>query len=78
MVDSTWCSIGSYNLDQRSLQFNWEVALSIVDSGACGALEEQFERDLPRSQEVSLHAWSHRGLWQRIREQFFYFFRLWL
>jgi cardiolipin synthase len=78
MVDSSWCSIGSYNLDQRSLQYNWEVALSIVDPGACRALEEQFERDLPRSEEVSLQAWSHRGLWQRIREQFFYFFRLWL
>jgi cardiolipin synthase A/B len=77
-VDSCWCSIGSYNLDQRSLQYNWEVALSIVDPGACAALEEQFARDLSQSTEVSLAEWSRRGPWQRIREQFFYFFRLWL
>jgi cardiolipin synthase len=77
-VDSCWCSIGSYNLDQRSLQYNWEVALSLVDRGACRVLEEQFEHDLRRSEEVSLKEWSRRGLWRRIREQFFYFFRLWL
>ncbi|MFL5450914.1 MAG: phospholipase D-like domain-containing protein [Myxococcales bacterium] len=77
-VDSCWCSIGSYNLDQRSLQYNWEVALSVVDRDACRVLEEGFERDLQKSEEISLAGWSKRGVWQRIREQFFYFFRLWL
>src|SRR4051794_39339345 len=77
-VDSCWCSIGSYNLDQRSLQYNWEVALSVVDRDACRVLEEEFERDLQKSEEISLAGWSKRGLWQRIREQFFYLFRLWL
>jgi cardiolipin synthase A/B len=77
-VDGTWCSIGSYNLDQRSLQYNWEVSLSIVDPDACRALEERFAQDLVASAEVTLQEWSRRPPWHRIKEQFFYFFRLWL
>jgi cardiolipin synthase len=78
VVDGCWCSIGSYNLDQRSLQYNWEISLSIVDPAACRALEERFARDLLASREVTLEEWARRPFWQRIKEEFFYFFRLWL
>jgi cardiolipin synthase len=77
-VDGVWCSIGSYNLDQRSLQYNWEVSLSIVDPAACRVLEERFAQDLLASEEVTLRQWSRRPIWERVREQVFYFFRLWL
>jgi cardiolipin synthase A/B len=77
-VDGVWCSIGSYNLDQRSLQYNWEVSLSIVDREACRVLEERFAQDLLASVEVTLREWSRRPVWDRLREQLFYFFRLWL
>ena len=52
VVDGAWCSIGSYNLDQRSLQYNWEVALSIADDGAAEELEERFARDLVLCREI--------------------------
>jgi cardiolipin synthase len=78
VVDGCWCSIGSYNLDQRSLQFNWEVALSIADDEASAALQEQFARDLYVSEEIDPARWRKRPFAQRVLEQLFYYFRLWL
>jgi cardiolipin synthase len=78
VVDGAWCTIGSYNLDQRSLQYNWEVALSIADDDAAFALEERFARDLVLCQEIDPQAWRRRSFWQRLRERIFYYFRLWL
>ena len=78
VVDGAWCSIGSYNLDQRSLQYNWEVALSIADDDVAFALEERFARDLVLCREIDPAQWLRRPLWQRILERVFYYFRLWL
>ncbi len=78
VVDGAWCSIGSYNLDQRSLQYNWELVLSIVDDEAAFALEERFARDLPLCREIDPAEWRRRPWWQRVNEQIFYYFRLWL
>ena len=78
VVDGAWCSIGSYNLDQRSLQYNWELALSIVDDEAAFALEERFARDLALCCEIDAAQWRRRPWWQRVKERVFYYFRLWL
>jgi len=78
VVDGAWCSIGSYNLDQRSLQYNWEVALSIADDGAAEELEERFARDLVLCREIDPAEWRRRPFWQRLQERIFYYFRLWL
>ncbi len=78
VVDGAWCSIGSYNLDQRSLQYNWELVLSIADDDAAFALEERFARDLALCCEVDAAEWRRRPWWQRLKERIFYYFRLWL
>ena len=78
VVDGAWCSIGSYNLDQRSLQYNWELVLSIVDDDAAFTLEERFARDLVLCREVDPEQWRRRPFWERLQERIFYYFRLWL
>jgi cardiolipin synthase A/B len=78
VVDGAWCSIGSYNLDQRSLQYNWELVLSIADDDAAFTLEERFARDLAVCREVDPAQWRRRPLWERLQERIFYYFRLWL
>ena len=78
VVDGAWCTIGSYNLDQRSLQYNWEVALSIVDDEAAFTLEERFARDLALCREIDYAQWRRRAFWRRLQERIFYYFRLWL
>ena len=71
-------AVGSYNLDARSLIYNWEVALEILDLEVAGKLEAKFRADLEKCAPVDPGRWRRRGLWQKIRERFFYFFRLWL
>jgi cardiolipin synthase len=77
-IDGVWSTVGSYNLDSRSLLYNWEVALEVLDAGVAGALEAKFTADLEQCEPVDPERWRRRGLWQKMRERFFYFFRLWL
>ena len=69
---------GSYNLDARSLIYNWEVTLEVLDATAAGELEEKFREDLRFCRPVDPGAFRRRGLWDKVRERFFYFFRTWL
>ena len=77
-IDGAWCSIGSYNLDQRSLLYNWELSLSILDGEVAGVLDRRFTEDLLSCTEVEAEGWRSRGPWARLRQRFFYIFRLWL
>jgi cardiolipin synthase len=77
-IDGVWSAVGSYNLDARSLLYNWEVALEVLDARVAGELEAKFTADLESCEGVDPARWRRRGWWQKIRERFFYFFRLWL
>jgi len=76
VVDGRWCAIGSYNLDQRSLMYNWEIAIAGLDALACARLEEQFETDVMQSREIDPVLWKQRSWLEKAKERFFYFFRL--
>ena len=77
-VDNAWCAVGSYNLDARSLLYNWEVTLAVLDERLVQELDERFDDNLDQCERVQLAEWRRRGLWHRLRERFFYYFRLWL
>jgi cardiolipin synthase len=77
-IDGIWCTVGSYNLDSRSLLYNWEVTLEVLDARAAGLLEEKFRDDLELCEAVDPVRFRRRGLWDKIRERLFYFFRVWL
>jgi cardiolipin synthase len=77
-IDGAWCAVGSYNLDSRSLNYNWEVTVEVLDPALVEELDEKFRDDLDRCDPVEMDSWRRRGLLQRIRERFFYFFRSWL
>ena len=76
VVDGAWAAVGSYNLDQRSLMYNWEVAVAMVDPAACTRLERQFELDQKKSREIDPALWPRRGLQHKLLERFWYVFRL--
>ncbi len=78
VIDRHWSSIGSYNLDQRSLVYNWELSLSIFDGEVASVLDEHFTKDLESCTEADAAAWLDRSVWARLKQRFFYFFRLWL
>ena len=75
VIDGRWCSIGSYNLDRRSLLHNLEANIACVDPGLGAALDAQFERDIARSRFIDPKTWHRRPGLQKLLEILFYQFR---
>lgn len=75
VIDSTWCTVGSYNLDHVSLLRNLEVNLHILDAAFARRMKERFEADAAASQEIKLEDWKRRPLSEKALERFFYLFR---
>jgi cardiolipin synthase len=71
VVDGAWATVGSTNLDRRSLAWNSESNLNIFDAAFAAEMEAMFERDLTRSRRVTIEEWRRRPLSERWRE-FFY------
>jgi cardiolipin synthase len=78
VIDGVWSTVGSFNLDQRSIFHNIEVNLNVVDPDFGARMEEHFVADRERCREVSLFDWRLRALGERFLERLCYLFRYWL
>ena len=78
LVDNAWASIGTANLDYRSLFINAEVNLVTGDATFCEELARQFLTDLEGAHEIKLEHWRRRAWWQVMRERFAWPLRRWL
>jgi cardiolipin synthase len=78
VVDGIWSTIGSYNLDARSLFHNLEVVLVIIDPDFAAGLDAQVEADAALSRELVFDTWRQRPFWRKVVEWVFYQFRHWL
>jgi cardiolipin synthase len=67
-IDGVWSSVGSVNFDNRSFQLQDEVTLCVCSHEFARQLDEQFERDLERSERINLERWSERPLPARVSE----------
>ncbi len=67
-IDGIWATVGSANLDNRSLALNDEINLVVYDRDVTGRLEKIFEEDLRHSRVVDPQAWRARSLWRRFLE----------
>ena len=78
VVDRLWASVGTYNLDHRSLHHNLEVNLNVLDRAFAVELASQFDLGLQGSREITLADWRRRPLlerfWERVWVSFDYFF----
>ncbi len=54
VVDTTWATVGSANVDVRSFRLNFELGAVVFDEGFARAMEGQFFKDLEQSREVKL------------------------
>jgi cardiolipin synthase len=68
VVDGTWSTIGSTNLDNRSFALNDELNLVIYDAATARRLEKIFADDLAYSSKVDYRTWRRRGLADRFLE----------
>jgi cardiolipin synthase len=68
VVDGVWGAVGSMNADNRSLSFNEETVLMMLDAGTGAALERHFTDDIAHADEILLAEFRQRGTWDRLKE----------
>jgi cardiolipin synthase A/B len=68
MIDSSFSSVGSANMDIRSFEDNFEVLTMIYDEELTLELESQYLKDLRRCKKVNLKQWNKRPLKQNFKE----------
>ncbi len=61
MIDSSFCSVGTANMDIRSFEDNFEVSAIIYDRKIAKELEGYFLHDLERSVQVTPEMWERRS-----------------
>lgn len=68
VIDGVFSTVGSTNLDWRSLVNNNELNVIVLGDDFGAQMAALFERDRAASREVLLPAWRERGLGQRAKE----------
>ena len=68
MVDGVWSTVGSTNLDWRSLAYNYELNAVILGTDFADRMKAVFGRDLADSEEVTPEKWAARPLRDRVKE----------
>jgi cardiolipin synthase len=56
VVDDTFASVGSFNLHPRSLYYDSEMALNIIDETAATKLREQFDQDVTADKAIEVNS----------------------
>jgi cardiolipin synthase A/B len=66
--------VGSANLDQRSLNINYEIMVRFEDPRLVAEAREIFEADLKHCRRISFMEWNRsRSFWQRLKQRWAYF-----
>lgn len=68
VIDGTWSTVGSANIDRRSFLHNYELNVVVLDPGFGRDMESAFAEDLRDSKEVTLEQWRRRPISDRIKE----------
>lgn len=78
VVDGVWATLGTANIDYRSLFINYEVNLVSRDRRLCRGLQESFLQDLTESVEVLHTSWEKRPWNRHVSESIGWMARRWL
>ena len=71
MVDGRFCTVGSTNLDARSLRYDYEVNALIINKQVTQELQDMFIRDTKKSVKLTPEEWNKfRTGWQKFRGWF--------
>ena len=75
VIDGSWSTVGTFNLDYLSLRNNLEVNVAVRDESFGELMEESFRSDLEHCREVDAHEFLFRPLGDRLLELLLYRFR---
>jgi cardiolipin synthase len=78
VIDGSWSTVGSTNMDTRSFLHNKEVNVVVMGDAFGKELESAFQEDLKDSNEIKAEQWKHRPFAQRIQDQFARLMSYWL
>jgi cardiolipin synthase len=78
IFDGIWSIIGSANFDARSLNYNYECGVGILDAQAGREMEAMFQQDLSDSRPVTLKELSTWPFHERALGTIFSWFRSYL
>ena len=65
MVDSAYCTVGSTNLNSRSLRYDYEVNAFIFDEETTSELMDIFKEDQTNSTLLTSEIYKKRSLWKK-------------
>ena len=68
-VDHVIACVGSANFNARSAELDEEVGLVVLDNDLVTTLDDHFEIDLGRSEEIDQARWKNRPLHRRLMEK---------
>jgi cardiolipin synthase len=68
IVDGTWATVGSTNLDNRSFAMNDELNVAVYDPGFAAELERVFAADIASARRITYETWARRPLKSRLYE----------
>lgn len=68
VIDGVWSTVGSTNLDRRSLESNDEIDAVVLGRAFGNQVEAMFLDDLRASEAISAERWRQRSLGSRLRE----------
>lgn len=70
VIDGVWATVGSTNLDWRSLSTNAEINAVVLGPDFGAQMERLFQEDVAKSQEITRQRWAERSLADRLREAY--------
>ena len=65
MVDSAFCTVGTANLNSRSLRYDYETNAFIFAPSTTNQLNSMFERDKKNSTLLTPEMWKKRSGWKK-------------
>jgi cardiolipin synthase len=68
VVDGIWSVVGSTNIDSRSFGLNDEMNIAALDHELAERLEDDFQRDLAESRQITYRKWRDRPIFERLHE----------
>ena len=69
VIDHAWATVGSANLDWRSVIYNNEINAVILDRGFAQGMEALFADDVAASRPIDPQTWARRSWLERIKEK---------
>ncbi|MDP2874874.1 MAG: cardiolipin synthase [Holophaga sp.] len=78
VIDGSWSTVGSANLDMRSFLHNKEVNVVVLGDAFGREMESAFQEDLQDSKVVDPELWKHRSFGLRFKERMARLISYWL